>query len=56
MHERELGIGIALVMLISGLIIGALGYKERMQKEAIKAGVAYYDPKTAEFKWIDVNK
>jgi hypothetical protein len=40
--------GVAVIIMA---IIIVKGYDHEFQQEAIEAGAAYYDSKTAEFKW-----
>jgi len=44
-----LGLGFCIGLLV--MLIISLGQEPNWQREAIEHGAAYYDSKTAEFKW-----
>jgi hypothetical protein len=45
------GLGVALLLIAFGFGIGVHATTRYMEKDAIKHGVAHYDPITAKFEW-----
>ena len=52
MKDDSMGTRIALIVAMTiGIIIGNIIATNRMKNEAVKHNAAYFDSKTAKFKW-----
>lgn len=53
--DCELAIGLMIILFFGGWFSGCAVNKVEMREDAIKAGVAYYNPTNATFTWKSPN-